>query len=245
MATRTAAVPLVWLWLAVLASAVGLTIAIAAGWTPDETDAVREVQSWSFPGQPLSDAVRAVTSTEVVVLVGIPIVALHWRAGDRRAAAILIVLLVVMPATQAGMKELVDRPRPSDVAPGIQVRGSQTSRSFPSGHVMGATVVYGWAAVALLRPRSSRPAAAQPRAGNSARDAGGEPRQRLWGGGAESAVIEWSRLLGAAVLIAVIVLTAPVNVYLGVHWPTDTLGGYLWGAALLLPALAVYSGADA
>ena len=42
----------------------------------------------------------------------------------------------------------------------------------------------------------------------------------------------------AATLLVVLALTGIVNVWLGVHWPSDVLGGYLWGAVLLLPAVA-------
>jgi len=40
------------------------------------------------------------------------------------------------------------------------------------------------------------------------------------------------------VLLAVIVLAGPARVFVGAHWPGDTVGGYLWGSASLLAALA-------
>jgi membrane-associated phospholipid phosphatase len=33
----------------------------------------------------------------------------------------------------------------------------------------------------------------------------------------------------------VLVLTGPANVYVGVHWPSDVVGGYAWGVVLVLP----------
>jgi membrane-associated phospholipid phosphatase len=44
----------------------------------------------------------------------------------------------------------------------------------------------------------------------------------------------------AAALGALLMLAGVANLYLGVHWPSDVLGGYLWGLVLLLPALAAY-----
>lgn len=42
-----------------------------------------------------------------------------------------------------------------------------------------------------------------------------------------------------AALIAVIVLSGPARVIVGAHWPSDTVGGYLWGGAVLCAIVAV------
>jgi undecaprenyl-diphosphatase len=41
----------------------------------------------------------------------------------------------------------------------------------------------------------------------------------------------------ATLSCAVLLLAGPANVWLGVHWPSDVLGGYAWGAVLLLPVI--------
>lgn len=40
-----------------------------------------------------------------------------------------------------------------------------------------------------------------------------------------------------AVMAGIIVLAGPARVVVGAHWPSDTLGGYLWGGAALCLAL--------
>lgn len=35
----------------------------------------------------------------------------------------------------------------------------------------------------------------------------------------------------------VLALSGPASVWLGVHWPSDVLGGYAWGATLLAPVV--------
>jgi membrane-associated phospholipid phosphatase len=42
---------------------------------------------------------------------------------------------------------------------------------------------------------------------------------------------------GRAALLLTIVLSGAARIYVGAHWPSDTLGGYLWGATALGLAL--------
>jgi undecaprenyl-diphosphatase len=183
-----------------LLAAVALTIAVAAADTPMRGEArlLREVQAWPFPGDALSDVIRALTTTWLVLVLGSLFAAGLAVTGARREALVLLGMLFVLAWWQPALKNLVDRPRPAgDV---VDVRGSVTSESFPAGHVMGPTVLYGYAIVL-------------------------------------GAVMRWPRALRAgvvAVSVALLVLTGLVNIWLGVHWPSDVAGAYLWGAAIVL-----------
>ncbi len=44
-------------------------------------------------------------------------------------------------------------------------------------------------------------------------------------------------LAGLAVAAVVLALAGPSRVAVGAHWPSDILGGYLWGAAALVGLL--------
>jgi undecaprenyl-diphosphatase len=193
----------VWLiWAVLLVGSVGLTVVVSIYESPDaEADVIRAVQAWPVPGMSFSSAVRAVTTTQFVLVIGAAFVVVLWWRGARRDAITLAVLFVAMPLVQSGLKYLVDRPRPEDEL----VRAGISSSSFPAGHVMGPTVVYGsLLCFAVFSERLGR----------------------------------WYRLLLVSWSSVVLVTTGIVNVYLGVHWPTDVLGGYLWGLVLLVPPLA-------
>ena len=62
-----------------------------------------------------------------------------WRRGRNRLVAYLITTSLVGGAIDSVVKILVDRPRPSLEEPIITAHG----KSFPSGHAMSSTVVYG------------------------------------------------------------------------------------------------------
>ena len=102
----------------------------------------------------------------------------------------------------------------------------------------------------------------------AAKQLAGQPRpfeydpvvQRLWPAGGrgfpsghtQSAVVIWGYLASQfrktwfwVVAGALIVLIPLSRVYLGVHFPTDLLGGYLLGAALLVLYLRLQPGAEA
>jgi membrane-associated phospholipid phosphatase len=194
-------------WTLVLAASLALSVMAAQhDRLPGDLRLTEWLQDSPFPGLGLSRAVRAVTTTEVVLATGFAAAAALWLLGWRRQAVILAVALVVLPLAQHGIKEVVDRARPSPEV--VDVRAGFSSPSFPAGHVMSPTLLYGFLLCLSLRP--------------------GVPRI------VRAAMGAWS--------LAVLALSAPASVYMGVHWPSDVLGGYAWGAALLLPAIFATAG---
>ncbi len=190
------------LWLMLLALSIALsTLASVNDKLPGDTETASWLQGLSFPGESLADTVRSITSTQLLLAAGGALALLLWLRGYRLEALVFAAALIALPLLQAGIKEIVDRPRPT--ADLVELRAAFSSPSFPSGHVMSATYFYGF----LLDLALSFPLPSLARAAL------------------------------AAVPAAVLALTGPVNVWLGVHWPSDTLGGYAWGALLLLPVV--------
>jgi len=190
------------LWLVLLALAIALSVLAAVH---DTLPGDRGIMDWAegrvFPGETLSDAVRAITSTEVVLSTGAAVALVLWLRGWRRTAVLLAIALVLLPLMEAGLKELVDRPRPDPAL--VDLRASFSSASFPSGHVTSSAFLYGFLVyLSLVLPLA--------------------------------VAARWALAAAAA---AVFLLSGPVNVYLGVHWPSDVLGGYVWGTLLLIPLL--------
>jgi undecaprenyl-diphosphatase len=187
-------------WLGLLAGSIVLSVLAAQhARLPGDLDLTQRLQDSIFPGLRLSKFVRLVTTTQVVLGTGGVVAVALWLFGWRRQAVLLVVGLVAMALLQSGLKELVDRPRPT--ADLVELRAGFSSPSFPAGHVMSPAVLYGllvYLAMALKVPLAVR-----------------------------VAVVGWSAF--------VLVLTGPANVYVGVHWPSDVVGGYAWGAVLVLP----------
>ena len=187
-------------WLGLLAGSIVLSVLAAQhARLPGDLDLTQRLQDSVFPGLRLSKFVRLVTTTQVVLGTGGAVAVALWLLGRRRQAVLLAVGLAAMALLQSGLKELVDRPRPT--ADLVELRAGFSSPSFPAGHVMSPTVLYGflaYLAVVLKLPLAVR-----------------------------LAVVGWSAF--------VLVLTGPANVYLGVHWPSDIVGGYVWGVVLVLP----------
>jgi undecaprenyl-diphosphatase len=199
-------------WAALLLASLVLTaLAAAHDRLPGDLAIAQWAQNLPLPGLPLSRFVRLVTTTQVVLGTGAAVAVLLWLSRRRREALLLAVGLALLPLLQHGLKEVVDRPRPSPDL--IELRAGFVSPGFPAGHVMSPTLLYGFLLyLALVRLRY--------------------PPLRL-------AVL--------AVSLLVLILSGPANVWVGVHWPSDVLGGYAWGLVLLLPLLAfdaLTAGAD-
>jgi membrane-associated phospholipid phosphatase len=205
-------------WIVLLLAAVSLSVLAAANdRLPGDLAIVQWAQDLPVPGLALSRFVRLLSGTEVVLGTGAVVALALWLSRRREArptgrqALLLALGLLLLPLLQHELKEIVDRPRPP--ADLVDLRAGFSSPSFPAGHVMSPTLLYGFLLYLSLRGIPGRP-------------------------------------LGLAVLAAslfMLVLAGPANVYVGVHWPSDVVGGYAWGLVLLLPLLgldALAAGSD-
>lgn len=139
---------------AVAALAVALTaIAIAGVLLPGEVALAQHVQKTPAGGplEALSDAL-ATRYVEGAVLVAGALLALRGRDY-----ALVLAALFALAATalNPAIKEIAQRARPTDAD--LVIREPAPGYGFPSGHVMGATLIYGYAIVAAWR-HAPRPA---------------------------------------------------------------------------------------
>jgi undecaprenyl-diphosphatase len=178
-----------------------------------DSDILHWAQDQPFPGQRFSDFVRAVTTTQAVLATGVVVALALFLLGRQREALLLAVGLALLPALQTGLKELVDRPRPAELAlsgaggPLVELRAGFSSPSFPAGHVMSPTFLYAFVLYVALRDR--------------------------WPHVVRVATGAWSAF--------VLLFAGPPNVWLGVHWPSDVLGGWAWALVLVLPLAFAYA----
>ncbi|MGE0543597.1 MAG: phosphatase PAP2 family protein [Dehalococcoidia bacterium] len=127
-----------------------LTLGIYA-WSVDhaawEVEVVRWLQDSGAPGlRPVSIGLAvAGTGLPWAVLVGLIGLALLLLHGLRVAALLLVTAL--LQDVGAVLKLLIGRARPSDGT--VEVWNQVTSYSFPSGHTLGATLVFGFLILAL------------------------------------------------------------------------------------------------
>src|SRR3990172_10718402 len=132
-------------WLLLLAMSIALSgLAAAHDTLPGDTELASWIQGLALPGGTLADAVRSITFSQFVVAAGVALAALLWLRGYRREAAVFAASLIILLLLQAGIKEIVGRPRPGPEE--LEIRGSFSSPSFPSGHVMSGTFLYGFLA---------------------------------------------------------------------------------------------------
>ena len=97
-------------------------------WVRQSDDLVRQLKILTFFGSPVW-----------FYVIVIPAIVWVWRRGHVRLAVFLVVTTLGGGLLDTIVKEAVGRARPSLVDPGATAHG----KSFPSGHAMSSTVVYG------------------------------------------------------------------------------------------------------
>jgi undecaprenyl-diphosphatase len=139
------------------------------------------------------------------------VAAVAWLLLQRQwVAAALVAATAIADGLVVLVKLIVARPRPAPDL--VEVYRTVTGYSFPSGHVVHYVAFYGIIGYLVwCQLRASPPPGA------------------------------FARAVLRVVLVlccALVVLVGPSRVYLGAHWPTDVLAGYLLGGACLLLLIA-------
>jgi undecaprenyl-diphosphatase len=132
------------------------------------------------------------TGVVVLIVVGVA-AAFLWHTEHKHSARLLLASTAGSILLNNVLKLWFDRPRPTV----FEWQTHAVSSSFPSGHAMSATVVYGTVAYLL-----------------------GRLQKHLW-----------SRMITLTAAVVMIALICTTRLYLGVHYPSDVLGGIVVGLA--------------
>ena len=130
------------LWLAAFVSAIALTVlALFSVYPPGDVTLTRAVQAVQLPGLDLiSDFIFRVGLSPIFQLIALTIAAV-MALRRQHLAALFVVLAAIARGSVVLLKELVERPRPSPFQ--VDVTEQAGGFSFPSGHVMGAVLLWG------------------------------------------------------------------------------------------------------
>jgi undecaprenyl-diphosphatase len=188
---------------ALLAAFVVLAAEVRAGTTQTFDDEVGRTLQAQRQATPLLRvglmAFTLVGAFETMVLFVPLVLVLLWRGKRKPLALVWLVCGIGVGILNQVLKTLFDRDRPEFKDAWVY----ESNKSFPSGHAMGATAIFGLLAVILVLSLPGRRA-------------------------------KMAAVAGMALLILVIGFS---RVYLGAHYTTDVLAGFLLGAAWLTACL--------
>jgi undecaprenyl-diphosphatase len=137
------------------AASVITAFALADVYPPGDVTIVRAVQSVDSPGvHALSEAVYRLGVFPWLQITWLAVAACLLLFRHPVAAGMLLLGLIAYNFTFL-LKELVERPRPSPLL--VDVARESDSFSFPSGHVMGAVILWGLVCVLASRVIPHRP----------------------------------------------------------------------------------------
>ncbi|MFF3753126.1 phosphatase PAP2 family protein [Streptomyces sp. NPDC002018] len=191
----------------------------------------RDALDWSLghrPSEALAVA-RGITATGTGALPYLCAVVAGLLAGRdvRRltAAAGALVFLLVVQAVRYGVLYAVGRPRPP-----VADWATHASRyAFPSGHATTSALVAGLLVWAVLR-RSRAPSRREGCEGDGGHEDRGSRAGREDGRPRGRGFLAYAL---CALIVCWAVAVGLSRVYLGVHWMTDVLGGWLYAGTWL------------
>jgi len=141
------------------------------------------------------------TGIVVMTIVGVT-AAFLWHTEHKISAQLLLATTAGNIVLNNVLKLYFDRARPNV----FEWETHAASSSFPSGHAMSATVVYGTVAYLLARLQKHA----------------------------------WSRAITLVTAVVLVVLICTTRLYLGVHYPSDVLGGIVVGLAWAAFCMATF-----
>lgn len=140
----------------------------------------------------------------IVIVVGV--ISLLLYLFKLKTAAIFCPLSVAGSAlTGSLIKIFINRSRPSSDY--VRVMVSLSDKSYPSGHVLAFTVLFGFLVYLLIKKIGYKVQA----------------------------------ILLSTILITLIFAIGISRIYLGAHWASDVLGGYLLGTICLIITIRLYN----